>query len=306
MDRPPFDTLLYRSAIATIANFRAEPSHSGFQDSGPAENHIFVFPRTSVRIRHPGRRPFVAGPNVVTFYNKDQIYSRERVAEEGDHCDWFAVEPSVLLDAVRQHDPEAADRPESPFRFTHGPGDTDTYLLQRLVVRHLNEGSPADPLFVEEAAVRLLSRVVAGAARAWDLEWEASSPVQGDLAEAAKTVLARNFREPITLDEVARRAGSSVFHLCRTFRRHTGSTLHGFRTQLRLRTALEQVAAPASDFTDLALDLGYSSHSHFTAAFRKAFGMAPSTFRRKATAQAVRELSARLGPAQSGPTAAFP
>jgi AraC family transcriptional regulator len=93
---------------------------------------------------------------------------------------------------------------------------------------------------------------------------------------------------------VARRAGSSVFHLCRTFRRHTGSTLHGYRNQMRLRTALEQVAAPASDLTDLALDLGYSSHSHFTSAFRKAFGMAPSTFRRKATVQAVRELSSLL------------
>jgi AraC family transcriptional regulator len=294
MDRPPFDTRLYRSAVVTIASFRAEPSQSGFEDSGPAENHIFVFPRTSVRIRHPGRRPFVAGPNVVTFYNKDQIYSRERVAAEGDHCDWFAVAPIVLLDAVRQHDPAAADRPDSPFPFTHGPGDTGSYLLQRLVVRHLNEGSPADLLFVEEAAVRLLARVVAGAAHAWDLDREASSPVQGDLAEAAKTVLARDFRDPVTLDEVARRVGSSVFHLCRTFRRHTGSTLHGFRNQLRLRTALERVAAPAGDLTDLALDLGYSSHSHFTAAFRKAFGMVPSAFRRKATAQAVRELSSRL------------
>ena len=47
---------------------------------------------------------------------------------------------------------------------------------------------------------------------------------------------------------------------------------------------------------DVALDLGYSSHSHFTAAFRQAFGIAPSAFRRKATAEAVRELSARLGP----------
>jgi AraC family transcriptional regulator len=294
MDRPPFDTLLYRSAVVTIASFRAEPSHSGFQDSGPAENHIFVFPRTTVRIRHPGRRPFVAGPNVVTFYNKDQIYSRERVTAEGDHCDWFAVKPGVLLDAVRQHDPTAADRPDSPFRFTHGPGDTGSYLLQRLVVRYLKEGCPADPLFVEESAVLLLSRVVAGATRAWDLARKASSPIQGDLAEAAKTVLARDFREPVTLDEVARRSGSSVFHLCRTFRRHTGSTLHDFRNQLRLRSALERVATPAGDLTELALDLGFSSHSHFTAAFRKAFGMAPSAFRRKATMQTVRELSARL------------
>lgn len=296
MDRPPFDSLLYRSSVVTIASFRAEPSHPGFEDSGPAENHIFVFPRTTVRIRHPDRRPFLTGPNVVTFYNKDQVYSRERVTDEGDHCDWFAVAPGVVLEAIRQHDPAATDRPDNPFPFTHGPADTGSYLLQRLVVRHLAEGGEPDPLFIEEVAVRLLARVVAGAARAWDLERKTCSPIQGDLAEAARTVLARDFREPVTLDEVARRTGSSVFHLCRTFRRYSGSTLHGFRHQLRLRTALERVAAPAGDLTELALDLGFSSHSHFTAAFRKAFGISPSAFRRKATAQAVRELAARLDP----------
>jgi hypothetical protein len=48
---------------------------------------------------------------------------RERPAQlfgnaEGDHCDWFAVAPSVLLDAVRQHDrrPRTARRVRSPSR----------------------------------------------------------------------------------------------------------------------------------------------------------------------------------------------
>jgi len=36
------------------------------------------------------------------------------------------------------------------------------------------------------------------------------------------------------------------------------------------------------DITDLALELGYSSHSHFTAAFRSALGVTPSDYRRSA------------------------
>src|SRR5262245_58899823 len=134
MDRPDFETLLYRSSVVMIASFRAEPSDPGFHDSGPTENHLFVFPRTSVRIQHAGRRPIVTGPNVVTFYNKGQEYLRERVTEEGDRSDWFAVAPAILVDAVRSQDPSAADRPENPFRFTHVPGDAGSYLLQRLVV----------------------------------------------------------------------------------------------------------------------------------------------------------------------------
>ena len=36
----------------------------------------------------------------------------------------------------------------------------------------------------------------------------------------------------------------------------------------------------ADDLTELAMDLGFSSHSHFSARFRRAFGLTPSEFRR--------------------------
>jgi AraC-like DNA-binding protein len=34
------------------------------------------------------------------------------------------------------------------------------------------------------------------------------------------------------------------------------------------------------DLTRLSLDLGFSSHSHFTAAFRQAYGRTPAEFQR--------------------------
>jgi AraC-like DNA-binding protein len=42
--------------------------------------------------------------------------------------------------------------------------------------------------------------------------------------------------------------------------------------------ALEPLADGAGDLTRIALDLGFSSHSHFTAAFRRHFGLTPSAF----------------------------
>jgi AraC-like DNA-binding protein len=62
--------------------------------------------------------------------------------------------------------------------------------------------------------------------------------------------------------------------------RHTGTTLAAYRGQLRLRLALERLRDSRSDLTTIAYDLGYSSHSHFTMAFRQAFGTTPSEFRR--------------------------
>ena len=70
-----------------------------------------------------------------------------------------------------------------------------------------------------------------------------------------------------------------MFHLCRCFRAGTGLTLHEYRTQLRLRGALEALESGDCDLTRLALDTGFSSHSHFTAAFRRVFDATPSRVR---------------------------
>ena len=55
--------------------------------------------------------------------------------------------------------------------------------------------------------------------------------------------------------------------------------LHRYLTRLRLRAALERLAGGANDLTALALDLGFSSHSHFADAFRREFGRTPSAVR---------------------------
>jgi AraC family transcriptional regulator len=53
-----------------------------------------------------------------------------------------------------------------------------------------------------------------------------------------------------------------------------------YRYQMRLRLNRALVELPhCNDITGLALELGFSSHSHFTAVFGKAFGLTPSDYR---------------------------
>ena len=70
-------------------------------------------------------------------------------------------------------------------------------------------------------------------------------------------------------------------------------SMHQYRSRLRLRTALERIHEGASDLTRLALELGYSSHSHITEAFRRAFGLVPSACR-QLTRRSLREMSRNL------------
>jgi AraC-like DNA-binding protein len=87
---------------------------------------------------------------------------------------------------------------------------------------------------------------------------------------------------------------ASPFHLARVFRERAGVPVHRYLTRLRLRAALERLSDGADDLTALALDLGFSSHSHFTDAFRREFGRSPSDVRRDAGPRALREMSKDL------------
>jgi AraC-like DNA-binding protein len=57
--------------------------------------------------------------------------------------------------------------------------------------------------------------------------------------------------------------------------------LYRYQSRLRLARALD-LLAQYDDLTALALDLGFSSHSHFSAAFRQTYGRTPSEFRESA------------------------
>jgi AraC family transcriptional regulator len=264
-----FDRILFRTPSVAIGAFRCPQGHPLFRDTGPIENDVFVFPRSRVGIAHAGGRRFTADPGVVTLYNRGQLYAR--IAIDGaDRSDWFAVDRALALELVR--DPDADGR---PFRRTHAPSASATYLRQRRLFERLRSGEPLDGLAVEEEVLLLLADVLQDAASVSP----GADTDAVDVAERARVELGARYAEDLSLAALARAVGVSRSRLCRAFRRATGTTLHAYRDGLRLRAALEALLE-RDDLTALALDLGYASHSHFGARFRRAFGMTPSEARR--------------------------
>ncbi len=274
---PEFNRVLFASSLINIGIFHARPDHPHFRQSGLPERHYLVFPRLSVRIQHAGAEPFVADPTMVTFFNRSDLYFRGKVDERGDCTHSFALAPELLAEVIGRFDPTVAERPESPFRHSHAPSRPATFLAEHELISALRSGT-AGPLAIEESTIALVAEVIAATYPGGSPRRAAGSR-QADLAEDARGYLGRHFREPLSLDDLATALGVSPFHLCRVFRRHAGSTLHAYLNQLRLRHAIELVGDGASDLAGLAFDLGYSSHSHFTAAFRRAFGVTPSALR---------------------------
>jgi len=285
-ERCEIDRIVFDSGLVRVGAFRCHPDDPSFHDSGPARNCCFVFPRTAVEIQHEHERAFVANPNVATFYNQGQAYLRNAVSIEGDRCDWFGTEIDVVQDVVRTFDPALDAHPDRPFKFTRGWADASTYLSQRRLFEQVVAGVVKEPLMVEESVVGLLDQVVRSAYKTTAIARpDIVGRKQRDIVHHIEFVLSRQWGECPSLRDLADKVGISVYHLCRMFRRATGSTLHQYRQKLRVRWYLEGVMESSRALVDIALDAGFSSHSHYTSSFRQEFAQTPSSVRARKAAE---------------------
>ena len=289
------DQTLFDSPLVQVGRFRCPASAPDFETaSSPVEHYCFVFPRVAVSIEHEGRPAFVADPNTIPVYNAGRAFWRRHVRGGDDRSDWFGVAPGVLREMLAERGRAADD--EDPFKFGWTPADAQVYLAQRQIYSYVRDTAEPDRLFVEEGVITMASRILAGAYRADGTPDGARlSAERRLLVERTREHLATSYATNLSLDRLARDVGVSVFHLCRVFKAQTGSTIHQYRTQLRIRHSLELLETNPGDILSTALDLGFSGHSHYTRTFHEAFGMAPSAF-----TDAVGARRSRLAPGAAG------
>jgi AraC-like DNA-binding protein len=98
------------------------------------------------------------------------------------------------------------------------------------------------------------------------------------LVERVKAYLTLHAGERVRMTRVGRALGASPGHLAEVFREIAGVSPYHYQLQLRLARA-QELLLEREDLAQLALDLGFSSHSHFTTAFRRRFGDTPARVR---------------------------
>lgn len=279
----PQTRLLLDHACVRIGEFHCPPQDTAWNKENMNDDGcLIVFPHRAVGICQAGSEPVVADANHVMFYNLHQVYERSLIDELGDHCTWIALSPTDLCDLIRPFDPSVDDRAEFPFSFDHGFSDSIAFAAHRMIVSHLFTAKPLDDLLIQETCMRVAHRTICAsfAMRRTPADVKPSTrKAHMEAVRAAEGFLATNFDKPVSLDDVARHAHLSMPHLCRVFRKNTGVTIHAYLNRLRLRAGLEAIAQGSDNLLRLALDIGYSSHSHFSDAFKREYGICPSEAR---------------------------
>jgi AraC family transcriptional regulator len=175
-----------------------------------------------------------------------------------------------------------AGDPERPFPVpVAAPPVAATVLLYGLA-RALRDdaGRTREPIAVQERMLGLARAALGGARGRGSIARRASTRRDhAERVEALRLLLARSPGERHDLATLARRLHTSAFHLARTFRAETGTSIHRHLVELRLRLALERLAGGERDLSALAHELGFADHSHLTRACRRHLGSAPSVLR---------------------------
>jgi AraC-like DNA-binding protein len=99
-----------------------------------------------------------------------------------------------------------------------------------------------------------------------------------DRVQRVITLLLENLAEPLALEEIGRRVGCSHFYLSRIFSQEMGRSIFQHLRELRMERASKLLREGRLNITEVALEVGYSSPSHFSAAFHETFGCCPGLY----------------------------
>jgi AraC-like DNA-binding protein len=99
-----------------------------------------------------------------------------------------------------------------------------------------------------------------------------------DRVQKVIAILKNDLAEPPPLEEIGRRVGCSHFYLSRIFTQTTGKTISAQLRELRMERAAELLREGRMNVTQVALEVGYSSPSHFSTAFHEIFGCCPGLY----------------------------
>jgi AraC family transcriptional regulator len=210
----------------------------------------------------------------VLFFNATEGYRVTHPVPGGDACLTLAISEAQL----REMAPLTflRDSATLAFRQQRLRIDARAQALAALL-RHSLRQNIAEPLEAESLALTLVQRALG----AHTTHGAGTSVGRRRLVDRAKLVLASNPARRWTLAEIAAEVPGSPVYLTQVFQQVEGLPLYRYQLRLRLARALD-LLAQYDDLTALSLDLGFSSHSHFSATFRKVYGRSPSEFRQAA------------------------
>ena len=282
-----FDSFLARLSLQatstdTIARGVAIESYSGAQGDGPeitSDKHILT-----MGLKHPSRFEIGDGANHRKSYVRQpgslSLIPAGMRPEMRAETDFDVVACAIDSGLVSALDSELGRRPTGELRLQLHFQDPAAQQLMTLLLADANEGFSTEKLYTEYLAQALAVRMLYQdrQTRPENNNRTASALPRHLLRRIIERM--RCFSCDLSLQTLANESGYSRVHFVRMFRAATGYSPHNYLLNLRLERARELLKNPSISLIDVALECGFSSHSHMSRLFHKSIGITPSAYRR--------------------------
>jgi AraC family transcriptional regulator len=283
--------VLFSSDLIKVSDFTCDTPKSGCGCERCDARSSITIMRRGVHAYHARGRVALGEAGLALLYRGGEVYrlSHPYHRDVPDRSTCIEFDEAILEEAF-------GSEPLEQDLGTHiGPG---THLLNFQLMAALREAA-LDRTGSEEAALTLIRAIAADFRSPPDGMRGSRAEVARRRVERAREFIASRLDRDHGMAAIAKVAATSPFHLARLFKQNTGMTIRGYRLRLRLAAALERIAEGEPDLARLAAELGFSHHSHLTAAFRRHFGMPPSVLRERWGSKGLRRksrfLTARAG-----------
>lgn len=270
--------LLFDSSLVRIFDVTCHAPRSDWSSEECCSVTQIVVPRRGLFMMHHQGTPIVADPNTALVFGMDDTYQVSHPVDGGDQCTVLVFRPELIEDAL--------GNVKTRYRIITANTQLSLHVLTHMMTREVT-----DRLDAEEAAVLALN-ALAEDFRA-HLSWSRRrvSKYQQQRIEEVRSLLAGQPSEEWHLESIAKEVHCSPFHLARQFRAVTGESIARYLLRLRLALALDRLAQGETDLARLAVDLGFTHHSHFSARFRMIFGTTPTAVRNTLTRRSFQQMS---------------
>ena len=282
-------TILYQSNLLTVRHVECRPVDQNCSEVEQTDADVVVMPLRGAFVKHiVSGKKLLAEPSQALFFAAGRAY---RVSHEvALHDDSLALQFSA--DVLQQvlANTIAAD---SFYAIESNSLLTARAIAARNLLSWRLKHQLAAPMEVEETSLNLISSALinAGGGKKRPEHKRSRRSIQ---VEAARIALIQNPEQRWTLSDLSQKVDCSPYHLTRLFRKEIGIPLHQYQLRMRIAKSLDALLDTNDDLTNIALDTGFYSHSHFTSAFRQTLGISPTEFRKSANSKTRKNLIARL------------
>jgi AraC-like DNA-binding protein len=145
-------------------------------------------------------------------------------------------------------------------------------------LRHPPVSQPAQRLWYQAKALEVAAALLYPCAAQEELFCHRRKRLNRERVQKVLAILNENLADPPPLEEIGRRVGCSHFYLSRIFTEEMGKTISACLRDLRLERAASLLRQGRMNVTEVAMEVGYSSLSHFSAAFHRNFGCCPGLY----------------------------